>query len=56
MSKKFSPTEVGKFHVFHGRHADNKETWYVYDTEDKRYVGGSFDRKKDAKKYAEGKQ
>ena len=56
MAKKFTPTKIGKFDIFHGRQAHTRDTWFVYDTEEKEYTGGAFDHKKDAMKYAKGKQ
>ena len=46
--KPFKKYTVGKHDVFRGRTGK----WYVYDTKDKRYIGGSFDTMKQAKTYA----
>jgi hypothetical protein len=51
---KFPIYQVGKFHIFRGK--DDPKTWYVYDTKDERYVGGSFTTKGAAEDYAEGRK
>lgn len=51
--KKLIKYTIGQYDIFRGRH--DKETWFVYDTKNEKYTGGSFDSKKEAVKYAEGK-
>ena len=37
---------VGRYDIFRGK--EHNETWYVYDRQEGRYVGGSFSTKKAA--------
>lgn len=43
--------KIGRYDIFRGK-AD-ADTWFVYDTKEKRYIGGSFDTKTAAVRYAE---
>lgn len=52
--KKLTKYIVGDYDIFRGR--SDRSTWYVYDTKNEKYVGGSFDRKKDAEEYAKNKE
>lgn len=46
--------QIKQFHIFRGKH--DPKTWYVYDTKQDRYVGGSFSTKHEAEEYAEGRK
>lgn len=44
---KFIKYPSGRYEIFRGK--TDSTQWYVYDTKDERYVGGSFTTLKDAK-------
>ena len=52
--KKLLIYQVGEFDIFRGK--NDPKTWYVYNREEGRYVGGSFDTKAAAEEYAEGRK
>lgn len=44
---KFINHPTGRYDIFRGK--TDSSRWYVYDTKEQRYVGGSFDTMKGAK-------
>jgi len=49
--KPFRKYTVGHYDIFRGK--TDTSTWFVYDTQEERYVGGSFSSMKEARDYAE---
>ena len=49
--KIYNPDPAGRYDIFRGKtHTDR---WYVYDTKDKRYVGGFFKTLKAARDWVD---
>ena len=54
MAKPFRKYTVARYDIFRGK--TDPSTWYVYDTQEERYIGGSFNTLKDAKKYVDKRE
>jgi hypothetical protein len=52
--KPFRKYTVGDHDIFRGK--SQSDTWYVYNTKEDRYVGGSFNTLKEAKKYVDKRE
>ena len=52
--RRYAAGDYNRYDIFRGK--TDPSTWYVYDTVEERYIGGSFNTLKDAKKYVDKRE